>query len=104
MIEPISSASAKLGYYCLVLQFGQGDPAQEQTDFSLMDASEPRFTSKPPVKGGWTGAGSQPNVWVTDASAFASGGVSGITLTIMAQTERACRRPAKQNSPSNVAA
>jgi len=32
-----------------------------------------------------------PNVYVTDASAFAGAGVSGTTLTIMALTVRACR-------------
>jgi choline dehydrogenase-like flavoprotein len=32
-----------------------------------------------------------PNLLVTDASAFAGGGVSGTTLTIMAMTVRACR-------------
>jgi len=36
-----------------------------------------------------------PNLYVTDASAFAGGGVSGTTLTIMAQTVRACRHLAK---------
>ncbi|SLN56522.1 6'''-hydroxyparomomycin C oxidase [Aquimixticola soesokkakensis] len=36
-----------------------------------------------------------PNVYVTDASAFAGSGVSGTTLTVMAQTVRACRHLAQ---------
>lgn len=36
-----------------------------------------------------------PNVYVTDASSFAGVGVSGTTLTIMAQTVRACRNLAR---------
>lgn len=38
-----------------------------------------------------------PNLYVTDASAFAGVGVSGTTLTIMAQTVRACRHLATVN-------
>ena len=37
-----------------------------------------------------------PNLYVTDASAFAGSGVAGTTLTIMALTVRACRRLAEQ--------
>ena len=37
-----------------------------------------------------------PNLLVTDASAFAGGGVSGTTLTIMAMTVRACRALAEE--------
>lgn len=37
-----------------------------------------------------------PNLLVTDASAFPSGGVSGTTLTIMAMTVRACRNLAAE--------
>jgi len=37
-----------------------------------------------------------PNLLVTDASAFPSGGVSGTTLTIMAMTVRACRNLAEE--------
>ncbi len=37
-----------------------------------------------------------PNLLVTDASAFPSGGVSGTTLTIMAMTVRACRHLAEE--------
>lgn len=37
-----------------------------------------------------------PNLFVTDASAFAGSGVSGTTLTIMALTVRACRHLATQ--------
>jgi len=37
-----------------------------------------------------------PNLYVTDASAFAGGGVSGTTLTIMALTVRACQHAAAQ--------
>ncbi len=36
-----------------------------------------------------------PNVYVTDASAFCGSGVTGTTLTIMAQTVRACRHLAQ---------
>lgn len=36
-----------------------------------------------------------PNLYVTDASAFASSGVTGTTLTIMAQSIRACRHLAQ---------
>ncbi len=32
-----------------------------------------------------------PNLYVTDASAFVSSGVTGTTLTLMALTVRACR-------------
>jgi choline dehydrogenase-like flavoprotein len=37
-----------------------------------------------------------PNLFVTDASAFASSGVAGTTLTIMALTVRACRHLAQE--------
>jgi choline dehydrogenase-like flavoprotein len=39
----------------------------------------------------WNQVWDVPNLLVTDASAFASSGVSGTTLTIMAMTIRACR-------------
>lgn len=39
----------------------------------------------------WGQVWDAPNVYVTDASAFAGSGVTGTTLTIMAQTVRACR-------------
>lgn len=52
----------------------------------------------------WGQCWDAPNVWVTDASAFATGGVSGTTLTIMAQTVRACRKLASENRSSVVAA
>lgn len=39
----------------------------------------------------WGQCWDAPNVYVTDASAFAGSGVSGTTLTIMALTVRACR-------------
>jgi choline dehydrogenase-like flavoprotein len=37
-----------------------------------------------------------PNLFVTDASAFAGSGVTGTTLTIMALTVRACRHLAQE--------
>lgn len=37
-----------------------------------------------------------PNIYVTDASAFAGSGVAGTTLTIMAMTMRACRHLADE--------
>ncbi|AOR80826.1 oxidoreductase [Sphingomonas sp. LH128] len=37
-----------------------------------------------------------PNVFVTDASSFMTGGTSGTTLTIMALTLRACRKVAEE--------
>lgn len=37
-----------------------------------------------------------PNLYVTDASAFAGSGVAGTTLTIMAMTVRACRHLAQE--------
>lgn len=37
-----------------------------------------------------------PNLYVTDAAAFAGSGVSGTTLTVMAQSVRACRHLAEQ--------
>lgn len=49
-----------------------------------------------------------PNLYVTDASAFASSGVTGTTLTIMALTVRACRhlvaakRAGHQNSSKEM--
>lgn len=39
----------------------------------------------------WGQCWDMPNLLVTDASAFAGSGVSGTTLTVMAQTVRACR-------------
>jgi len=33
-----------------------------------------------------------PNLWVTDAATFCGSGVTGTTLTVMAQTVRTCRR------------
>ncbi len=44
----------------------------------------------------WNQAWDVPNLLVTDASAFASSGVSGTTLTIMAMTVRACRHLAME--------
>ncbi|HEY0212934.1 MAG TPA: GMC family oxidoreductase [Paenirhodobacter sp.] len=43
------------------------------------------------VLNGWGQCWGVPNLVVTDASAFASSGVTGTTLTVMAQTVRACR-------------
>lgn len=47
------------------------------------------------VLNGWGQSWDIPNLWVTDASAFPGSGTSGTTLTIMAQTVRACRRLAE---------
>ncbi|HEY9011660.1 MAG TPA: GMC family oxidoreductase [Devosia sp.] len=44
----------------------------------------------------WNRTWDVPNVLVTDASSFASSGVSGTTLTIMAMTIRACRNLADE--------
>ncbi|MCS6624103.1 GMC family oxidoreductase [Roseibacterium beibuensis] len=43
----------------------------------------------------WCRLHDAPNILVTDAAAFPTGGVSGTTLTIMAMTVRACRQLAK---------
>lgn len=43
------------------------------------------------VLNGWGQCWDAPNLVVTDASAFAGSGVAGTTLTVMAQTLRACR-------------
>lgn len=43
----------------------------------------------------WGQSWDVPNLYVTDASAFAGSGVSGTTLTVMAQTVRACRHLAQ---------
>jgi choline dehydrogenase-like flavoprotein len=48
------------------------------------------------VLNSWNQSWDVPNLLVTDASAFATSGVSGTTLTIMALTVRACRRLAGQ--------
>ncbi|CDZ30729.1 GMC family oxidoreductase [Neorhizobium galegae] len=40
----------------------------------------------------WNRSWDVPNLLVTDASAFPTGGVSGTTLTVMAMTIRACRQ------------
>ncbi|TPW28103.1 GMC oxidoreductase [Pararhizobium mangrovi] len=47
------------------------------------------------VLNGWGQAWDVPNLWICDASAFPGSGVSGTTLTIMAQAVRACRRLAQ---------
>ncbi len=44
----------------------------------------------------WNQTWDVPNLLVTDASSFASSGVSGTTLTIMAMTVRACRHLASE--------
>ncbi len=44
---------------------------------------------------GWGRYWDVPNIVVTDASAFVGSGVSGTTLTVMAQTIRACRQLAR---------
>ncbi|WP_172331877.1 GMC oxidoreductase [Mangrovicoccus sp. HB161399] len=43
------------------------------------------------VTDGWGRCWDMPNLHVTDAATFAGSGVSGTTLTIMAQTVRSCR-------------
>lgn len=48
------------------------------------------------VLNAWNQSWDVPNLYVTDASAFAGGGVSGTTLTIMALTVRACQHAAGQ--------
>lgn len=47
------------------------------------------------VLNGWGQCWDVLNLYVTDASAFAGSGVSGTTLTVMAQTVRACRHLAR---------
>lgn len=49
--------------------------------------SEPSSSVLNPFNQSWD----VPNLYVTDASAFASSGVTGTTLTVMALTVRACR-------------
>lgn len=49
------------------------------------------FTPEDSVVNAWGQCWDVPNLYVTDASAFAGSGTSGTTLTIMAQTIRACR-------------
>lgn len=44
----------------------------------------------------WNQSWDIPNLYVTDASAFAGSGVAGTTLTIMAMTVRACRHLAQE--------
>jgi choline dehydrogenase-like flavoprotein len=51
---------------------------------------------KDSVLNGFNQSWDVPNLFVTDASAFAGSGVSGTTLTIMALTVRACRYLAEQ--------
>lgn len=46
----------------------------------------------------WSQCWDVPNLYVTDASGFAGSGVSGTTLTVMAQTLRACRHLAENRS------
>lgn len=48
------------------------------------------------VLNGWNQSWDVPNLLVTDASAFPGGGTAGTTLTVMALTLRACRKPAAQ--------
>lgn len=43
-----------------------------------------------------------PNLYITDASAFPGSGVSGTTLTVMAQTLRACRHLAQRYKGDRV--
>jgi len=50
------------------------------------------FSPKDSVLNGFNQSWDIPNLFVTDASAFAGSGVTGTTLTIMALTVRACRR------------
>lgn len=44
----------------------------------------------------WNQSWDVPNLYVTDASAFAGGGTTGTTLTVMALTLRACRNLARE--------
>jgi choline dehydrogenase-like flavoprotein len=50
----------------------------------------------------WNRSWDVPNLYVTDASAFPSSGVSGTSLTIMAMTVRACRHLANELRTSIV--
>jgi choline dehydrogenase-like flavoprotein len=52
--------------------------------------------AKTSVLNTWGQSWDVPNLFVTDASAFPGSGVSGTTLTVMAQTVRACRRLAEE--------
>jgi choline dehydrogenase-like flavoprotein len=52
--------------------------------------------SRTSVLNTWGQSWDVPNLFVTDASAFPGSGVSGTTLTVMAQTVRACRRLAEE--------
>ncbi len=59
--------------------------------------SDPRTS----VTDGWGRVWDAPNVCVTDASTFPSSGIAGTTLTVMAQTVRACRQLATELGVSN---
>ncbi|MFV0382819.1 MAG: GMC oxidoreductase [Paracoccus sp. (in: a-proteobacteria)] len=50
----------------------------------------------------WNQCWDAPNLLVTDASAFAGGGVTGTTLTLMALTLRACRHLAAEMAAGRV--
>lgn len=64
---------------------------------AIHEAGGARMGSDPKesVLNQWGQCWDVPNLYVTDASAFAGGGVSGTTLTIMAQAVRACRHLAQ---------
>ncbi|EYD74274.1 Glucose-methanol-choline (GMC) oxidoreductase:NAD binding protein site [Rubellimicrobium mesophilum DSM 19309] len=50
----------------------------------------------------WGQCWNAPNLYVTDASAFAGSGVSGTTLSVMAQTVRACRHLALRRTQAGA--
>lgn len=53
------------------------------------------------VLNAWNQSWDVPNLYVTDASAFAGGGTTGTTLTVMALTLRACRNLAREYRGKN---
>lgn len=65
---------------------------------AIHEAGGARMGERPEdsVLNNWSQSWDVPNLLVTDASAFATSGVTGTTLTIMALTIRACRHLAQE--------